>query len=194
MWKSSTGMSQMLTNVPWSPLAAFSPDNNWFAIVLERAVRLFDLRLRREIQSIKGSAGRAVTALAFSQDSAILAFAEGDGPDQPELRSKVRTVRIWDFRSNKVQNSLEATQQVVRLLAFGPAGETSLATASSAGEILAWDVMRGQLQERFQSHTNVASLALGLDGFLGPFRILRGIFCRLEVGASGQHACKSWTE
>ena len=94
-------------------------------------VQLWDVASGREIGAIRGH-GRAVTKVAFSRDSKLLATASSDN-----------TIKIWDVATRSELRALTGHTSGVESIDFTPDGRL-LASAGDDGSTFLWDLQSGE--------------------------------------------------
>jgi WD40 repeat protein len=137
---------------------AFSPDGRHLAAACrDRTVRIWDLKTRRVVATLRGHKG-LVFSVAFSPtDDGRLASASTD-----------KTVRVWDWRARRevfpplAGSATTVTVGMAQSVAFSPDGR-SLA-AMSEGAIGVWDAETGRLRYSLPGHALRASVAFRPDG------------------------------
>jgi WD40 repeat protein len=166
---------------------AFTPDGRTLAVVDIEAdgdqVRVLDAATGRTQRTIKPRT-QILSALAFSPDGGILATVNGSRG----------SVKMWDARTGRLQNSFRAEGEVASL-AFSPDART-LAASGPRGVQL-WDLATNQnrLTLRTRSPEAVAfspdgrTLAISTDGSVGlwildlpdPARAIRDICAAVDT-------------
>ena len=75
-------------------------------------------------------------------------------------------VKLWEVSSGKLLRALEGHKEVVRSVAFDPAGRT-LVSGSGDSTVKLWEVSSGKLLRTLEGHTrNVDAVAFSIDGGL----------------------------
>ncbi|GGT16124.1 hypothetical protein GCM10014713_06280 [Streptomyces purpureus] len=142
-----TGHSRSVNSV------AVSPDGGTLATGgVDRTVRLWDVRARRQIATLTGHT-QQVNSVAFSPDGRILATA-GDG----------RQARLWDVRTHRELATFTGHTDWVQSVAFTPDGNT-LATSARDTTARLWGVRTHRELATLTGHTaTVLSAAISPDG------------------------------
>ena len=121
---------------------AFSPDGQLLATAGQH-VKLWRINTQTEIATLEHEA--YVWALAFSPNGQFLAAGDDGG-----------TVKVWDFKKQRVIAQLEGDPNAVYAVTFSPDSRT-LATAGYHGQIKLWSVsnwaLHGTLENRGTAHT-----------------------------------------
>ena len=94
-------------------------------------VQLWDVTTGREIGAIRGH-GRAVSKVAFSRDSKLLATASTDN-----------TIKIWDVATRSELRTLTGHTSGIESIDLTPDGRL-LASASDDGSTFLWDLQTGE--------------------------------------------------
>jgi ankyrin repeat protein len=107
--------------------ATFSPDSQYLLTAWEEpAIRMFDLRTRKEKLVLDGHEGD-VRAVAFSPDGRFALSGGGD-----------KAVRLWDLRRGVLLGRLDGHEAAIRTVSFSQDGRYAL---SGAGDGLrVWDL------------------------------------------------------
>src|SRR5262245_24557138 len=119
-------------------------------------------------------------AVAFSPDGKWLAVATGPTVEDRECKGVCPAfgeIMLWETGDWKLIRRLRGGSALIRTLAFSPdgrsiAGGAGLTGAASAedefkGEVFLWDVVSGDLKQKFPAHTKpVTSLAFSPDSRL----------------------------
>lgn len=94
-----------------------------------------------------------VWSVALSQDEQKLVSGSQDG-----------TVKVWDFNTGQLNDTIDAQAGAVRAVAISADG-TTLVSGNSDGTIKAWNLATGKLRYTLTGHTDsVWSVALSRDG------------------------------
>ena len=121
---------------------AFFPDGQLLATAGQH-VKLWRVNTQTEITTLEHEA--YVWALAFSPNGQFLAAGDDGG-----------TVKVWDFKKQRVIAQLEGDPNAVYAVTFSPDSRT-LATAGYHGQIKLWSVsnwaLHGTLENRGTTHT-----------------------------------------
>ncbi len=131
---------------------AFAPDGGLLAVGRFGAVELVDRWTDRTVRVLTGHTA-AVTGVAFSPDSTLLATASQD-----------RTVRLWEARTGELRYTLTDHPLGLNAVAFSPDG-TVFATACNDTHARVWDTASGALRAMMKGHTDwVRAVAFSPDG------------------------------
>jgi WD40 repeat protein len=126
---------------------------------------LWDVTAGKAIQRFPGHPS-AVSSVAFSPDSRVIATASGD------------TVMLWEPTSGKELRRFQSSAGVVSSVAFSPDGCCLLANPGSTPVL--WEVATGHELRRFQGHAAaVLAVAFSPDG-------------RFIVTGSWDHTARLW--
>jgi WD40 repeat protein/uncharacterized caspase-like protein len=126
---------------------------------------LWDVSAGKAIQRFPGHPS-AVSSVAFSPDSRVIATASGD------------TIVLWDPASGKELRRFRSSTGAVSSVAFSPDGCCVLANTGNTPVL--WETATGRELRRFQGHTVVVmAVAFSPDG-------------RFIVTASGDHTARLW--
>jgi RNA polymerase sigma factor (sigma-70 family) len=118
---------------------------------VDRTVRLWDVRTRKEVVVLRGHAGE-VLAVAFAPDGRLVASASAD-----------RTVKLWDPATGKERASLRHPDAPT-CVAFSPDGK-QLATGGKDNSLRFWDVASGAADRRLQTHQDpITAVVFSPDG------------------------------
>ena len=160
----------------------YSPDGTTLTVGNPNGIYLY------AAQSLQGLAyiytGMAVTALAYSPDSSLIASG-----------SFTNTIQVWDVRSAGLVREMSAAMGAVTRLAFSPDGQT-IASASEDGHIRLWNVADGALLRDLTGHNGAAwavafspdgSLVAsgGVDGSVRVWQVATGAIVTTLVGSVG---------
>ena len=94
-------------------------------------VQLWDVATGREIAAIRGH-GRAITKVAFTRDSKLLATASSDN-----------TIKVWDVATRSVLRTFTGHTSGIESIDFTPDGRL-LASAADDGSTFLWDLQSGE--------------------------------------------------
>lgn len=94
-------------------------------------VQLWDVATGGEIGTIRGH-GRAITKVAFSRDSKLLATASSDN-----------TIKVWDVATRSVLRTFTGHTSAIESIDFTPDGRL-LASAADDGSTFLWDLQSGE--------------------------------------------------
>lgn len=138
---------------------AVSPDGLSIALGGQNGVvTVLDAGTGKETHSIK-SHKDAVTALAFSPDSATLAAGS-------EGKVKEETVKLWNLKESAVRRFRQISPHTSEILciAFSPDGNT-LAIAGKSKTVGIFDLARGSHREWLKGHNEpIRSIAFTAEG------------------------------
>ena len=141
----------------WVFSVVFSPDGQTLASGgLDRTVKIWDVNTGECLQCLQAhTGGGGISAVALTPDGRILASSSSD-----------QTVKLTDLRLGECFMSLEGHSDIVRAIAFSPAGvtlpsgiEQILASGSLDRTIKLWDVNTGQCFKTFEDTCAVFALA-----------------------------------
>jgi WD40 repeat protein len=135
----------------------FSPDGCCLATAgfHQSAVKLWDVKTRKELRSFDGHKGGA-SAAAFSQDGQRLATGGVDDGD----------VKLWDVATGREILTFKGHTKGIQQVAFSPDGR-HLATGSADKTVKLWDVSTGQEIATFIIPVN-GLLEIGLSVMFSP--------------------------
>lgn len=140
---------------------AFSPDRQFLVTSGgDRTIKVWDTRNLRNapgnavrVQNIVVNAGdREIVSLAFSPDGNLLASGSLNG-----------TVRLWNWRTGQLVQTLSGHSDVATSLSFTPDGQT-LASSSGDNTIRFWDVNTGEQKYMITTEQDVSKIAFSPDG------------------------------
>jgi WD40 repeat protein len=154
LWEVSTRREFATLPVQDQALLAFSPDGRVLAagIVLERAVRRWEVATRRPLSPLRGLTGW-VDCVVFSPDGRLLASGSMEG-----------TVDVWDAETGRKVASVQGHRADVFGVAFSPDGKT-LASGSQDHTVKLWNVATWQEVATLLGHrAGVSSVAFSPDG------------------------------
>ena len=100
-----------------------------------------DLEWNAVLQTLEGHS-HAVSSVAFSHDSKLLASASND-----------KTVKVWDAATGTLQKTLEGHSHAVNSIAFSHDSKL-LASASNDKTVKIWDAATGTLQQTLEGHSD----------------------------------------
>jgi WD40 repeat protein/serine/threonine protein kinase len=130
----------------------FSPDGSRIAFSDDQRVRVCDVAVGKEIQTLRGHSG-GIWCVAFSPDGTRIASA---GDDQ--------TVRIWDTTIGQGTLTLNVHQAHFQRVAFSPDG-TRIASADVGDKTLRlWDTATGQAILTRRHGSDIRDVAFNHDG------------------------------
>ena len=136
----------------WVTSCAFSPDGFRFASTSDELVQLWDVRIGKLLQTLRGHT-YSVTSCAFSPDGAQLVTSSSDN-----------TVRLWDTFTGELLRTLIGHAYSVTSCAFSPNGKW-LASASDDETVRLWDTQIEPLVRPEGGHTDgVNGCAFSPDG------------------------------
>jgi len=116
-------------------------------------VKVWDWEAVKERFALTGESDQGVTSLAFSPDGKTLAGAVAPG-----------TVRLWDFASKQVKDTLRSGDAENLYLAFAPDGK-SVAGAGDDKTVRVWDLAAGKERSVLTgSSQRFLALAFSADG------------------------------
>lgn len=151
---------------------AFSPDGTLLATAgIDGKVKLWDLRLGREIRTLSGQAMQLLT-VAFRPDGRQVAAA---GMDQ--------SIAVWDVSDGHEVTCLKGHNGPVENVAFSPSG-LALASASSDQTAVLWDLQTAAPRHVLEHGDRVQAVAWSPDGTTLATRTARDV--RLWKVADGQ--------
>ncbi|WP_035139885.1 DUF4082 domain-containing protein [Fischerella sp. PCC 9605] len=112
---------------------AISPDEKLIASAsADGSVRLWDADKGMQLQILRGPTKR-VRTVAFSTDGKILAGAGDDNK-----------VFLWEVPSGRPRGSLQGNKKLITALAFNPTDPNTLASAGIEGDVIVFDLAKGQ--------------------------------------------------
>ena len=114
---------------------AFSPDGQLLAIGGDRYVKLWDVRARTTITTLRHE--QPVWTLAFSHDGQLLAAGEGSNEG-------TGIVTVWNIQKRQTITQLEGDPKVMRSVKFSP-DDRILASSGWDGQLKLWDVLNWKL-------------------------------------------------
>ncbi|AFZ02365.1 serine/threonine-protein kinase [Calothrix sp. PCC 6303] len=146
LWDVATGKEIRTITIgdDYYPLT-FSPDGRILASVFwgkDGVIQLWDVATGREICTIS-SRSKDVQALAFSQDSKILAISDNYGGF---FYSPKGSIKLWDVATGKKICSIKADSKPITSLTFSPDGE-KLASGDENGDIKLWRLNHNRWQQ-----------------------------------------------
>jgi WD40 repeat protein/serine/threonine protein kinase len=146
---------------------AFSPRGNWLASVSDdETVRLWDTRTGEALMTIRPNFG-PVLSVAFSPDGSRLAVGTAAANSCP--------VCVYQLTTRQVKRQLAGHRYTINDVVFHP-NRPLLASASSDGTVIQWDLRTEQQRQRWPGVTHHGAhqialapagdlLAVGLSGF-----------------------------
>jgi WD domain, G-beta repeat len=153
---------------------AFSPDGRLIVSGgSDRTVIFWSTETRREQRRLTVE-GDAVSSLAFSPNSKVLATASRTIAEPFTLS----TLSLWDITTSQEIRRLEGHNKWVMSIAFSPDGKL-LASGSDDRTVRVWDVNSGKELRRLNAPINVVNVAFSPDG-------------RLLAAASGRETVRLW--
>ena len=125
---------------------------------------LWDVAAHQAVKTYAGFTGLIPPgAIAISPDGRYLAAAGGFYPPKD-----VRSLLIWDFDSGEVTCRLEGHATMLRSVAFSPDSRLLLAGSQNpdkrSGDLILWDAQTCRMIRRFETDTDVTSIAFSSDG------------------------------
>ena len=129
-------------------LAAGSGDGRLVLYDVGKSMSLTELQTPNDVVT-----GSAVSSIAFSRDSTLLASGGAD-----------KAVRIWSVPDREVVVTIRGHTDTVEAVTFTPDGRT-LVSGGADGAVKLWDIQSGELKTTLKrSSTRVTSLAFGNSG------------------------------
>lgn len=131
---------------------AFSPDGLILASGGNKTLKLWDVKLGKEIRTLEGHSGW-VNSVAFSHNGLILASGSGDG-----------TIKLWNTQTCKELRTLKGHSDSISRVVFSP-NDSSLASGSTDKTVRLWGVQTGKELYTITGHTEmIFSVAFSPDG------------------------------
>jgi RNA polymerase sigma factor (sigma-70 family) len=143
-------------------LLKFSSNNELLVSSSDDGFRLWELATGKVLEHIKENQFSPL-AVAFSQNSKLLAFAGSD-----------KTLRLWDIQAAKELRRWETPEDYTRILAFSPDGKTLLSYGNSGSDLRIWATSSGKQLMHFTGIERILSLAFSPGGRFVAFADLEG--------------------
>lgn len=159
------------TNIP-KPIAVetgrrhplvYSPNGQVIAVGSESGLlNLLDAKSSKCLQTFESYNSQAITSLAYSLDSNVIAIAS-HGAMNTDIHSNL--VELWNLEENSILKLWgDSHSDKINALAYSPTDQI-IASGSTDGEIKLWNSGNGEILRTIQSNTDeVTAIAFSSDG------------------------------
>ncbi len=151
-WSVNT-QTQIKTDNFEPPFLVFSPDGNFIASYVNKAIRIWDVYIGKEKKRFKGHKSTVMT-VAFSPDNRTLVSSSYDN-----------TLRFWDIDTGKEKKTVAGYGALFRDVSLSADAQTLMSLGPGSNTIRLWNSNTGQHEKNFIGHKKgVWDAVLSLDG------------------------------